>query len=276
MTILYQSASRVFGDQFTSEVVDLLSTLQSSLEDVGGCSGNDEVSAAFADTYDQAALRAGQTVGELADAGATVALLLQKSGFNRARAGAPSNMDSDDLVDTRTYQSASPQRVAMASLHGGGLCEIPAGWERAAEPFGGVWPAGDPGKLRQVGAAWKTAAGSLDGLWNSVGIGMSALEGPQSPGLEQARIVCRSLGEAATVLAGQCRAIGDAVVAHAEQIEKVREGVTKELSTFVLETIAIEADALSPPSRLFRKNGRVTEGSPGLWKSIRRLWRSRS
>lgn len=216
----YQSASRVFGDQFTSDVGDLLSTLLSSLADIGGCSGNDEGSVAFADSYDQAAQSAGQTVSELADAGTTVASLLQQSGFNHARADAHSNIDGDDLVDTKVYQPAPPQSIAMASLHGGGLFESPDGWEWVAAPFGGVWPDGDPGKLRQVAAAWKTAAGSLDGLWDAVGNGMSALEGQQSPELEQARIVCRSLGEAATVLAEQCRAIGDAVVAHADQIEK--------------------------------------------------------
>ncbi|MFD5599347.1 hypothetical protein ACFWHR_04750 [Leucobacter sp. NPDC058333] len=183
-------------------------------------------------------------MSELAGAGMTVASLLQQSGYNHARADAHSNIDGDDVVDTRTYQPGTAQSIAMVSLQGGGIFELPAGWEWAADPFGGVWPDGHPDKLRQVAEAWKTAAGKLDGLWDSVGNGMSALDGQQSPELEHARVVCRSLGEAASALAEQCRAIGDAVESHADQIEKVRGEVTKELSLFVQETIAIEAGAL--------------------------------
>ena len=147
------------------------------------------------------------------------------------------------LEDSRRYDPGFGQDVVPASIAGSGFFLPPIGWDLLGPLIGAIWPDGDTSKLEAVSAAWTAAASRLDGLWTWVNSGLSTLADQESPELENARVVCLSLGDVASELANQARIIAAATQEHADNITKAHEQLIVEINIFLAETALIEAAA---------------------------------
>lgn len=240
----YASASQTFGEFLPEAITDLELSLNTALNDAAECAGHDPAGVAFAEFYDLAAGQTLQAIEDLRRSSVTVAALLQQSGFNHARSDAHSSVSGGVVLeDSHTYDPGFGQDVAPATVAGSGFFLAPVGWDILAPLIGAVWPDGDTSKLESVSAAWDAAASRLDGLWTWVNSGLSALADQESPELENARVVCLSLGDVATELATQARVIATAANEHAENINKAHEELIVEINIFLAETALIEAAA---------------------------------
>jgi len=243
----YSAASQIFGEYLADEVQGVNTALQSALADSARMAGHDPAGAQWAADYDRAAGEAAQTIADLHGATLTVGALLQASGFNHARAEGYSNLTGAELPpETLSYSAgfATPC-IYVPSAAGGGIPDPPKGWELVATVGGLMWPDGDPEKLRRISTAWSDAADGLEQCWPLVSQGIAALDAQESPEIEQARGVCRSIGEAATQIAEQCRAISAAAADQASHIDQARDEIRGEIAAFLALTVAIEATAIA-------------------------------
>lgn len=243
----YSAASQIFGEYLADEVKRINTALQTALADSARMAGHDPAGAQWAVDYDRAAGEAAQIIADLHGATLTVGALLQASGFNHARAEGYSDLTGGELPpETLSYSAgfATPC-IYVPSAAGGGIPDPPKGWELVATVGGLMWPDGDPDKLRRISTAWSDAANGLEQCWPLVSQGIAALDAQESPEIEQARGVCRSIGEAATQIAEQCRAISAAAADQASHIEQARDEIRGEIAAFLALTVAIEATAIA-------------------------------
>lgn len=240
----FLSAAEVIGSEFADDVADIGDDLIAALSDTARVAGHDPAGASWATAYDAASGPVVQAIFDLSDAGIQTAALLQQSGFNHAMADEYSNLTGIDLVtSTATYSAGTRRSVTIPSAEGGGMADLPEGWELVQSALGLMWPDGDPGKLRAMGDAWRSAGNLLDGTIGTVASGDIALEFVESPEIDDARIVLTSLSESAADLAAQARTIGDACTDLATAIDDTRSEIVKELAIMLAAIVLIELGA---------------------------------
>ncbi|OAN39043.1 hypothetical protein [Microbacterium sp. H83] len=191
----YASAARMFGDYLASDVRRVADGLVSDLSGLRGFAGHDPVGAEWAIAYDGVAGPTAQAIDDLGRASANVGALLQQSGFNHARAEAYSDVTGGSVLPAEplAYTAGEARCISLASATGGAIGDPPVGWEWVRDACGLIWPDGDPGRLRETASAWERAAGRLDDGWLLVSQGITALDEVDSPEIQNARGVCRTL-----------------------------------------------------------------------------------
>lgn len=241
----YASAAQTFGEHLSSDVRRIADELGAELSAMAAVAGHDPAGAAWAESYDAAASVTVQAIDDLGRASANVGLLLQQAGFNHARAETYSDVTGGSQLPFESAQLSvgDARSFGLPSAAGGGFADPPVGWEWVQDAAGAVWPDGDPGKLRAMGRAWSQAAGSLDAGWVLVSEGIAALEGQESPELENARGVCRTIGDTLTELATQCRETATACDELATHIESAHSELITEINLMLASIIAIELAA---------------------------------
>lgn len=240
----YQSAAEIFGTYFCDEVAVCGDTLALEGSLIGKVSGNDPTGVAFGEMYDDTAPAVLQAIFDLSDAGMQVAALLEQSGFNVALADAYSDLTGRALPEPQASYVVDAGRIAnLASASGGGIRDLPDGWELVQAVLTLGYPDGDTSKLRQLGQAWKTAATTLESSVETVVSGVIALENVESPEIYDAILVCESLGNMAAELAEQATAIGDSCLEFADQIDEVRTNIAYELGIMLATIVALEVAA---------------------------------
>lgn len=241
----YASAAQTFGDYLSSDIRAVASELGSDLTAMSAVSGHDPAGAAWAEAYDAVATVTVQAIEDLGRASANVGALLQQAGFNHARAEAYSDISGGAELppDSLDYDAGAMHCYDLPSAAGGGIGDPPFGWELLREAGAFVWPDGDPAKLRQMGEAWTRAADGLDAGWPLVTSGMSALDAQDSPEIQSARGVCRTIGDGLTQLSTQCRAMATGCDELADHIESAHRELITEINLLLASIIAIEIAA---------------------------------
>jgi hypothetical protein len=243
-TAWYRSAS-CFGNDVGGGIRNAESALAAALAGSEKIAGSDPSGAAWAAEYDRVAGATAQTINDLTAASLTVASLLRQTGVNHASADADSNpLGARLLQPLETWDAGFGSCVAVPSVEGGFL-PAPDGWEMVTQVAAIIWPDGDGGKLRSVAEAWRTTASSLEAAWPSVSSALTALDGQDSPEVEQARGVCITVGDAITDTAGQCRALADSADAMAAHIEEAQAKLREQIAIMLAETALIEVAAVA-------------------------------
>jgi hypothetical protein len=243
----YSAASQIFGEFLATAIDKVSQDLQRALTQGTHMAGHDPAGTAWGESYDRSAGQAVQIIDDLRRAALNVGALLQASGFNHARAEAYSDVSGGaELPPERlTYDPGFGSCIETPSCLGGGLPAPPDGWELVSSAIGAVWPDGDAAKLRAASHAWTTAADDLESCWPLVSQGISALDEQVSPEIEQARVVCRTLGDAITDIAAHCRTIAESTAEQADHIDKAHNDLRDELVQFLGLTLAIEGAAIA-------------------------------
>lgn len=241
----YASAARMFGDYLASDVRRVADGLVSDLSGLRGFAGHDPVGAEWAIAYDGVAGPTAQAIDDLGRASANVGALLQQSGFNHARAEAYSDVTGGSVLPAEplAYTAGEARCISLASATGGAIGDPPVGWEWVRDACGLIWPDGDPGRLRETASAWERAAGRLDDGWLLVSQGITALDEVDSPEIQNARGVCRTIGDTLSELANQCRAIATSCEELAEHIEATRSELITEINLMLASIVAVELAA---------------------------------
>ena len=240
----YQSAAEIFGTYFCDEVAACGDTLALEASLIGKVSGNDPTGVAFGQSYDDSAPAVLQAIFDLSDAGMQTAALLEQSGFNVAMADAYSDITGRSLPEPQASYVVDGGRIAnLASASGGGIRDLPDGWEIVQAVLTLGYPDGDTDKLRQLGRAWQRAASTLEGSGDTVVSGVLALENVASPEIDDAVLVCESLGNIAAETAAHARNIGQSCLDFADQIEETRNKIVYELGIMIATIVALEIAA---------------------------------
>jgi hypothetical protein len=237
----YEAASRVFGSDLAGTVGGAATKLESQLAGMSHIAGSDPAGSDWATSYDRVAGQTAQAIDDLERACVTVGGLLQQSGYNHARAEAHSDASGATAAppDATTYLPGPGSCIYVPSVSGGAI-QPPEGWQWVANACAAVWPDGDPDKLRALAGAWRQAGSSLDAGQQAVNDGIATIRTQRSPEVEQAQMVCRSLGSGITQLANACRTIADSCEALAAHIEKAHEELIGEIESFLIWTAGIE------------------------------------
>lgn len=241
----YASAAQMFGEHLSSDIRRIADELGGELSGMSAVAGHDPAGEAWAASYDAVASVTAQAIDDLGRASANVGVLLSQAGFNHARAEAYSDVTGGMQLppEPARYSVGDARDFGLPTAAGGGFGDPPFGWEWVQDAAGVVWPDGDPEKLRAMGRAWSRAADSLDAGWVLVSEGMTALEGQESPELENARGVCRTIGDTLTELATQCRSIATACDELATHIDSARSELITEINLMLASIVAIELAA---------------------------------
>lgn len=241
----YASAAQMFGEHLSSDIRRIADELGGELSGMSAVAGHDPAGEAWAESYDAVASVTVQAIDDLGRASANVGVLLSQAGFNHARAEAYSDVTGGMQLppEPAQYSVGDARDFGLPTAAGGGFGDPPFGWEWVQDAAGVVWPDGDPEKLRAMGRAWSRAADSLDAGWVLVSEGMTALEGQESPELENARGVCRTIGDTLTELATQCRSIATACDELATHIDSARSELITEINLMLASIVAIELAA---------------------------------
>jgi hypothetical protein len=107
-----------------------------------------------------------------------------------------------------------------------------------------VWPDGDTARLRRAATAWLAAARTLDAGEPLVRDAVATVREQQSPEIDDAVTVCRSVGGFMVDLAEQCRVLATACTELAEGIDKAHDrlvGLAKDLArdTLIIQGVGL-------------------------------------
>jgi hypothetical protein len=236
-----EDAADVFGTQVAQGVFDAASTL--AFASSGGMAGNDDAGDTWSASYDQAAKTVMGVTADVINGSYKLASMLLLTGDNHKRADELSRMNHSGVPPQylpKTYTSSSVDPFTLPASGGAGS-DTPTGWSIVQHLVGYAWPGGHQDTLRSTAKAWNTAADAIVEAGTPILGATAELLVQNSPEMDNAGIVARSMGTHLNDLATAYRSLGGACDSYATYLDTAHKDATDELISLLEWTAAIEA-----------------------------------
>lgn len=237
----YRAASAIFGGTIGPDLLDAAGRLSATLSGTGGMAGVDPAGTKWASAYDTAARTLGQGIMQAVGASFSMAMLLEHTGLNHARAETASTPGGGAGVadDTRYFPATCVAVTAppAAGASGGG----PPGWSLVQHLVGFVWPDGHQDLLHTAAGGWRTMATALRTGSTTTGQASVSIAQEQSPEVGAAQRVTGAVGQHYATLASGCDQLAQACDNYAAHLDTVHSQVEQRLAELLAAVAATTA-----------------------------------
>jgi hypothetical protein len=235
-----EDAADVFGTQVAEGVFNAASTLAFAAS--GGMAGNDDAGNTWSASYDQAAKTVMGVTADVVNGSYKLASMLLLTGDNHKRADELSRMNHTGVPPQylpKTYTNSSVEPFTLPASGGAGA-DTPTGWSIVEHAVGYAWPGGHQDKLRATAKAWNTAADAIVEAGTPILGATAELLVQNSPEMDNAGVVARSMGTHLNELAAAYRSLGGACENYASYLDTAHNDAKGELVSFLEWSAGIE------------------------------------
>jgi hypothetical protein len=266
-----EDAADVFGTQVAQGVFDAATTLAFAAS--GGMAGNDDAGDTWSASYDQAAKTVMGVTADVVNGSYKLASMLLITGDNHKRADAYSSMNhtgvpSQYLPKLYTDNSVDPFSLPAS---GGAGADTPTGWSIVEHAVGYAWPGGHQDTLRSTAKAWNTAADAIVEAGTPILGATAELLVQNSPEMDNAGTVARSMGTHLNDLASAYRSLGGACESYASYLDTAHNDAKDELVSFLEWSVGIEAVGAAAAPTQAVEAGRIAATAARIAEIIRTL-----